>query len=107
MLHLLDLQVLCWLKLKLRRLKESLPGLGSSFQQLDNAALSQYAAGLLSEYLTTTWHTRLLEACNLPRAGETRARRDLPASKVLLHMEKQRCLVSCNLCKICFKIDAM
>ncbi|KAK9849261.1 hypothetical protein WJX84_000701, partial [Apatococcus fuscideae] len=64
--RLSDARVLCWLKLKLRRLKASLPELGGSFLQLDSAALSQYAAGLLSEYLSPSWHLRLLDACNLP-----------------------------------------
>ncbi|KAK9858466.1 hypothetical protein WJX84_004902 [Apatococcus fuscideae] len=61
-----DARVLCWMQIKLQRLKAALPGLEGSFLQLDDAALSQYAAGLLSEYLTPAWHCRLLQACNLP-----------------------------------------
>lgn len=61
-----DDKTINWLKLKVKSVKEALVVPHSPFATMTDTSLSEYAAGLLSEYLSCDWSTKLSAALNLP-----------------------------------------
>ena len=67
--------MLAWLRCKLKRLRGSLLRAGAAYAALDDASLTHYAVGVLGEYLSEAWFTRLCAACGVaPEAGKSRKR---------------------------------
>ena len=59
------LQVLAWLRCKVKVLRNSLVDSSSSFAALGTDALTVYVIGLLREYLSEDWMKRLAGSCHV------------------------------------------
>lgn len=58
-------QVLAWLRFKLRRLRAALTEHSAAHAAMDEASLTAYSVRLLGEYLPEPWLQRLCDACHV------------------------------------------
>ena len=59
------MQVLAWLRCKVKVLRNALVDSSASFAGLGSDSLTIYAVGLLGEYLSEEWTARLAESCHV------------------------------------------
>ena len=59
------MQVLAWLRCKVKVLRNALVDSSASFAGLGSDSLTVYAVGLLGEYLSEEWTSRLADSCHV------------------------------------------
>ena len=59
------MQVLAWLRCKVKVLRNALVDSSASFAGLGSDSLTVYAVGLLGEYLSEQWTSCLADSCNV------------------------------------------
>ena len=73
-----DVQVLAWLRCKVKVLRNALVDSSASFAGLGSDSLTIYAVGLLGEFLSEEWTRRLADSCHVslgkpPKSCQERA----------------------------------
>jgi len=66
---MVHVQVLAWLRCKVRRLRGALLDSSTNFAAMDDSSLTVYVIGLLGEYLSESWVQRLCDSCGVSLAG--------------------------------------
>ncbi len=59
------MQVLAWLRCKVKVLRNALVDSSASFAGLGSDSLTIYTVGLLGEYLSEEWTSRLADSCHV------------------------------------------
>jgi ribonuclease H2 subunit B len=65
-----DDRVLAWLSLKVEQTKAALVEQAAGFAGMDTLGLTAYAAGILGEYLSLEWSSKLSKYLGLPQPGD-------------------------------------
>jgi ribonuclease H2 subunit B len=68
--RLSDDRLLAWLSVKVEQTKAALVDQAAGFAGMDAMGLTVYAAGILGEYLSPEWSTKLSKYLGLPQPGD-------------------------------------